>query len=552
MRQSQILGGIAVLLALGGALPAGAAGPTLTFQKMIGDLRGRFLPHDLQSLAVDDGGSYYVMSNGGTVAVFDPAGNYLRTDTVATQWPYTYRYLCALGSRVFFGDAGKDYPWVFSPQRVGSDPGRFQQPTMATLDSTGAQVYVADTGNNRVQRFAVDQTDTPNLVIPTDTPPTCVAIRGQTLAVLMGPDNQTLTLFDLTNTPPTLLATRKLDSYARSVALAPNGGVIVAYSYGQVLRYAYANGALTDAGVLTRAAMDDWPRLFPAGTPMITAPDGQIWFATDVYGKLMSLNPATDTVTEHAAPGRDLCLGFGPNGLLCAGGYPDAGQAGPSLAVVQPPALTKVGAVPSTGSLYKGADVPVWGILPDDDGGVYVRVVEEGWDKGWTALDFKKVYPDGTVKPWLDFGQLYAKRTTFPPPAAYYAMEFDAARNILLTAFPLESVMKVTPDGKILWEAGVVPQGGADRVDFVEPRDLAQDSAGDIWVIDSGSKKLYCLSPAGKLLFTFGGPGGIDDLSGQTFGLPTGVAIATVEGTEYLYVGDAGNNRLLKYQLDLP
>jgi sugar lactone lactonase YvrE len=549
MRKSRILGGIAVLLALGGALPAGAAGPTLTFQKMIGDLRGRFLPNDLQSVAVDDSGACYAMSNGGTVAVFDPTGSYLRTAQVTGQYPWTYRYLCAVGARVFFGDAGKDFPWLFSPERVGTDPGRFQQPTMATLDPTGTQVYMADTGNNRVQRFAVDQTETPNLVLALDTPPTVVAARGQTLAVISGGD-RTLSIYDLSANPPALLATRKLDSGARSVALAPNGTVIVAYAYGQVLRYTCANGALTDAGVLARAAMDDWPRFFPVGTPMVTAPDGQIWFATDVYGKLLSLDPATDTVTDHgSSPVRALCLGFGPNGLLYAGGYPSAGETGPSLAVAQLPALTKVGALPVTGSLYKGDGLPVWGILPDDDGGVYVRVLEKD---DWTALTLKKVYPDGTVKPWLDFGQMYAKRTTFHPSAAYYALEFDAEHNILLTAFPLESVMKVTPDGKTLWEAGVVPQGGADRIEFREPRDLAQDSAGNIWVVDSGTKMLYCVSPQGKLLYTFGGPGGIDDLTGQSFGVPTGVAITTVEGNEYLYVGDAGNDRLLKYQLDLP
>ena len=129
-------------------------------------------------------------------------------------------------------------------------------------------------------------------------------------------------------------------------------------------------------------------------------------------------------------------------------------------------------------------------------------------------------------------------------------LAFDQAHNLVLTALPLQSVMKISPEGKILWEAGTDPQGGADKVDFSNPRDLALDSAGNIWVVDSGKDKLYCLSPEGKLLLTFGESSGLDDLSGQGFGDPTGVAVTTVNGVDYLYVGDAGNQRLIKYRLD--
>lgn len=72
--------------------------------------------------------------------------------------------------------------------------------------------------------------------------------------------------------------------------------------------------------------------------------------------------------------------------------------------------------------------------------------------------------------------EAYAKRTTFHPSTAYYSMKFDNSRNVILAAMPLVAVYNITRDGKILWEAGRQPQGGADKIDFGVPRDVAVDS----------------------------------------------------------------------------
>ena len=42
----------------------------------------------------------------------------------------------------------------------------------------------------------------------------------------------------------------------------------------------------------------------------------------------------------------------------------------------------------------------------------------------------------------------------------------------------------------------------------------------------------------------------MDDLSGNAFDRPTGIAVVTTDQGEYLVVGDAGNHRFLKYRLD--
>jgi sugar lactone lactonase YvrE len=553
MKTARAVPGIILALTAWCLVGTAAAPPTLTFQKMIGDLRGKFLPGNLQSVAVDDTGTCYLLCNTGSVTTFDPTGKYVGTQKIALRWPPTYRYLCAAGSRVFSGDAGDDYPWIYSPERVGSDPGRFLHPSQVAPEPASRQVYVADTDNSRVQRFAPDNTDTPNLVLPLPAKPLQLAVRGTALAVVT--DDHLLSWYDLSGADPVLVATLKIGTGVQCLAVGPGQTLVVAWNYGQIRRYALVNGALVDGGFLAHPAMEDWPRLYPAAVALTVGPEGQIWFPTDIYGKLLSLDPATDTLTDRGvAPLRAVCLGFGPNGLLYAGGYVPAGTTGPSLPVLQLPALTKVGAVPQTGDLYDDppGGMPVWGLLPDDDGGVYVRILEHGYQKDAGALNIKKVYPDGTVKPWVDFGQLYGKRTTFHPYALHYAMAFDSAHNIVVTAFALQAVMKISPDGKTIWEASADPQGGADKVEFGDPRDLTLDSAGNIWIVDGAKNKLVCLSPEGKLLLTYGGPGGLDDLSGEGFDMPSGVATATVGGVEYLYVGDAGNNRLIKYELDLP
>jgi len=61
---------------------------------------------------------------------------------------------------VYVADSGNDRVQAFDPQgrflaqwgADGSDPGEFSDPTGLAVDA-GGSLYVADTGNNRVERF---------------------------------------------------------------------------------------------------------------------------------------------------------------------------------------------------------------------------------------------------------------------------------------------------------------------------------------------------------------------------------------------------------------
>jgi hypothetical protein len=380
-----------------------------------------------------------------------------------------------------------------------------------------------------------------------------LALHAKQLAAVT--DRNSLLLLDLSDGADRPVASLDVGAGAHCVAFGPGEAIFVGFNGGpdrySLRRYEHRAASLVEAAVVAPSYTAKWPNLFPAATPMVAGPQGEIWFATDLYGKLLSLDPRSDKVRERGVPPwRTLALGFGRDGTLYAvGGSDKDGNARINDFRVSGDGLKPLAATAAWPTLSTEANVLLWGLLPDDDGGIYVRVVEEGYEKGWPALTIKKVYANGKMKPWLDFGPLYAKRRAFGPWECCYSLRFDAERNIVFSALPLQAVYKVARDGTILWEAGSQPQGGADVVELLAPRGAAVDGRGRIWVVDGETQKIYCLSPAGKLLLAHGGPATWDDTRGSGFSRPSGIAVVALDGVDYLYVGDAGNQRIVKYRI---
>ncbi|MBT9150587.1 MAG: hypothetical protein DDT40_00759 [candidate division WS2 bacterium] len=530
----------------------GAEAPKLRFEKMIGDMRGKGMNN--LSVTIADNGTIYLLMQPGRIAVFDEKGKYQKSLKVTVPWPDTFCYLSAMGNLVLLGDYKKDYPWVYSLQRKGNNPGSFLNPAMVTTDEK-ENIYVADTGNARIQIFTPDSLETPKEVIALTAKPIGLSVRGNSMAIITGDNN--LLFYELSTDKFSFRSSLAIGRAARAVAVGPDGrSVFVAFSEGpdlhQLKKYELKKGALEEISVIAPSYVENWPDInfFTERVSMVTGPDGEIWFATDVWQKIVSLNPETDDIRERLRVNRPLTLGFDAGGKIYVGGFAPCNAEGPGLLVFSETGPQASGEkFPETGLLYKQKDVPVWGILPDEDGGVYVRVVEEGYRKGWPAFAIKKIYRDGTIKPFIDFGFLFAKRTRFHPAATFYSLQFDKEGNIILTSLPLVSVMKINPAGEIKWEAGLQPQGGADEVNFGSPRDTAIDSKGNIWVVDSAKNKVFCLSPSGKVLLEYGDYANVDDTEGKGFDMPSGIEVAMVGEKEFLYVGDAGNGRIVKYEI---
>ena len=523
-------------------------GPRLELVKIIGDMRGAGA-HNL-SVAVSERGEACLLMAEGRVATFDADGGYRKCIEAKLTWPTDDKYIAVSGQRLLVGDYRQDYPWVFSVQQQGTAQGRFQNPAMATQDAEG-RVYVADRGNGRIQVFRADRHDEPDRIIKTAGNPLAVDVRGRWMAVLT--DRNTLIVFNRTDESDRPAATLDIGPGGHSVAVGPESTFYVAF-HGtpdryDLRKYQLEAGVLAEVAVLARSFMAQWPNLFPAATPLATDPQGQVWFATDTAGRLLSLDPRTDTVRQRAQLSwRALALGFASDGTCHVVGYADGeGKLRVATYRVEADGLKPCGTIPAEKTLCGDNAVPIWGVLPDRDGGVYVRVVEDGYRKGWPALAIKKVHADGRMDSFLDFGELYAVRRTFGPWECVYSLQFDVQHNVILTALPLQAVYQVAADGKIRWEAGAQPQGGADAIALAAPRQTAIDSQRRIWVVDSETDKIYCLSPQGKLLLEYGGPATWDDRQGIGFAHPTGIAAVRANGVDYLYVGDAGNRRIVKY-----
>jgi DNA-binding beta-propeller fold protein YncE/DNA-binding CsgD family transcriptional regulator len=135
----------------------------------------------------------------------------------------------------------------------------------------------------------------------------------------------------------------------------------------------------------------------------------------------------------------------------------------------------------------------------------------------------------------------------------------DKAGNVYIADYGNHRVRKVTTDGKITTVAGTGSAGGtgdggsATEAQLMDPRGLAIDQQGNLYVADSGINRVRMIDAQGKI-HAFAGNGvsgfagdGDSALSAQLSG-PSGLAID--EGTGTLYIADTGNHQLRKVTRD--
>jgi outer membrane protein assembly factor BamB len=520
--------------------------PSLHFVKSIGDVRGKSLDNIAISIGMDGGA--YLLQNHGRVVIFDKDGAYtksLEVDMTKLNWRHHFRYMTVLGQNVLLGTCEQDYPWVYDAKRVGDKPGEFASPRNVTADETG-RTFVADTKNKRIQIFSPGNIQKPEQIVALDFEPSLVAVKQQPEKTLMlVGDNQRVQLLSVSNKSQQVIATHKIRNLSALAIDITQGNKTYLATNNELFTYVVSEGKFTDQKLVAPSYHKQWPAIYMWDVSFESYTDGKIYFASDNYARLNVLNPADDSVKiVGELPWRARTIAFGPNHEIYAAREEDK-KVHIEKFILSSNGLEKAGRYIEQ-SLYDNQRVPVWGMLWDKDG-LLVRVVEEGHKKGWPALAIKRVMPDGQFKPFLDFGHLFAVRAKFHPSVATYAMQHDQDGNIVFAAMPLKAVYKVTSVGTIIWESSLKPQGDAEKINFGDPRDLAIDSQNRIWVTDSVNDQVLCLSTNGKLMYQFGMHVGVDDTQGKGFNQPCGLAITKVDDQEFLYVGDQGNQRILKY-----
>ncbi len=187
------------------------------------------------------------------------------------------------------------------------------------------------------------------------------------------------------------------------------------------------------------------------------------------------------------------------------------------------------------------------GVAVDGAGNVYVA------DCGNDTI--RKVTPGGVVTTLAGLagnsgsadGTGSAARFCFP-----FGVAVDSAGNVYVADYGNNTIRKVTPGGVVTTLAGLAgSQGSADGTGsaarFYMPYGVAVDSAGNVYVADYGNNTIRKVTPGGvvtTLAGLAGSPGSADGTgSAAQFYYPGGVA---VDSAGNVYVADSGNSTIRK------
>ncbi len=131
-------------------------------------------------------------------------------------------------------------------------------------------------------------------------------------------------------------------------------------------------------------------------------------------------------------------------------------------------------------------------------------------------------------------------------------LAFDSSGNLFVADYNGNVIRKITPAGVITTIAGTTPISGTTDATgalarFSRPAGVATDSAGNVYVTDSANSTIRLITPAGVVTTfagTAGSPGGADGTgSAARFNNPRGL---TSDSAGNLYVADTGNNCIRK------
>ena len=184
-----------------------------------------------------------------------------------------------------------------------------------------------------------------------------------------------------------------------------------------------------------------------------------------------------------------------------------------------------------------------YGLALDNAGNVYVA--------DFNNHRIRKITSNGAVSTLAGSTQGYidgtstAARFSFPR-----GLVVDSAGNLYVVESENYRVRKITPDGVVTTLAGDGTAGYMDgpgaSARFIYPYGIAVDSAGNVYVGDSGNNRIRKISPNGEVTTLAGdGTAGYMDGPGASarFSFPRGLV---VDSTGNIYVADEAGNRIRK------
>lgn len=426
---------------------------------------GQFGP--IGGLATDVAGNVYVVdSSHNRIQVFDPNGNFLRS------WGHRGSGL----GQFNFGSSQN-----------------YTQPPGGGIAVTGAYVYVADSGNNRIERFTLTGGEPMQWGSKGSGPGQFSYPRGvaanATEVLVADDDNHRIEKFDVAG------------DFETSVGSYGTGPEQFGFPYGVALD---AAGNAYVADDLNHRVVRLSPQLgFLGAWGGFGSAPGQLAFP-----RALASDPAGNTYVADTANDRVQVFDSGGAYLRTIGA--SARGAG---AFVAPRGL----AVDPTGRL----------LVADTDGN---RI--ESFAQGGGAL----------LSIWTRAG---GYRPGFAEPSG---VAIDPRGSVYVADTANARVTRLWGEGTFLSElGGPAGLGGAELNDA---RSLAVSAAtGNLYVADTAHNRVLVYSPAGSLLTRVGAGGG-DGSAGSAPGAFNHPAAVTVAPSGYVFVADTLNNRVVKLRPD--
>jgi hypothetical protein len=188
------------------------------------------------------------------------------------------------------------------------------------------------------------------------------------------------------------------------------------------------------------------------------------------------------------------------------------------------------------------------GVSTDSAGNVYVS------DTGNNTI--RAITPSGVVTTLAGMPRQPPGSTDGADAAAYFnfpgGVATDSGGNVYVADTNNHTIRKITPGGVVSTLAGTAglvgsTDGIGSAARFYYPRGMATDSVGNVYVADSINDTIRMITPAG-VVTTFAGsaaqPGSTDGTGAAArFNSPSGVA---TDSAGNVYVADSGNNTIRK------